>query len=98
MLPNIKAIFSKMSPDESSVADEDEIGLYRAAQLHEKKSQAFYQQKAEETDEPALKEMLLKIAGEEGAHYQVLEGIISFLSSPVQWMESAEWNHLVDEY
>ncbi|MES9897968.1 MAG: ferritin family protein [Sedimenticola sp.] len=98
MLPNIKEIFSKMRPDGAHVANEDEIGLYRAAQVHEKKSQEFYQQKADETDDPALKEMLVKIAREEGKHYQVLEGIIDFLSSPTQWLESAEWNRTLDEY
>ncbi|MEN8216668.1 MAG: ferritin family protein [Pseudomonadota bacterium] len=97
ILPNVKNIFSEMKRDKAFDVDANEIDLYRKAQAHEKKSQAFYRQKAEEVDAPALKEMLLKIAEEEGKHYQVLGGLIDFLSGPDQWMEDAEWHHM-DEY
>jgi rubrerythrin len=97
ILPNVKNIFSGMKPDKTLKVDANEIELYRNVQRHEKKSQAFYLQKAEEVDAPALKEMLLKIADEEGKHYQVLGGLIDFLSSPTQWLENAEW-HRIDEY
>jgi rubrerythrin len=97
ILPNVKNIFSEMKRDKAFYVDATEIELYRKALVHEKKSQAFYRQKAEEVDAPALKEMLLKIAEEEAKHYQVLEGLIDFLSRPDQWLEDAEWHH-IDEY
>jgi len=98
ILPNVKNIFSGMKADKTLEVDPNEIELYRNVQQHEKKSQAFYQQKAEEVDTPALKEMLLKIAAEEGKHYQVLGGLIDFLSRPAQWLEDAEWHHITDDY
>jgi len=98
ILPNVKNIFSGMKADKTLEVDADEIELYRNVQRHEKKSQEFYRQKADEVDTPALKEMLLKIAAEEGKHYQVLGGLIDFLSSPAQWLEDAEWHHITDDY
>jgi rubrerythrin len=98
ILPHVKNIFSGMKADKTLEVDPNEIELYRNVQRHEKKSQEFYLQKAEEVDTPALKEMLLKIAAEEGKHYQVLGGLIDFLSSPAQWLEDAEWHHITDEY
>ena len=97
ILPNVKDIFSKMQTDKMSDTTGDEVELYRKAKFHEKENQKFYQQKAEEADEPALKEMLLKIAQEEAKHEQVLEGIIDFIASPTQWLENAEW-HRIDTY
>ncbi|MES9902487.1 MAG: ferritin family protein [Sedimenticola sp.] len=98
VLPNVKEIFSKMQADQTLAAGEDELALYRSALIHEKKSQEFYQKQAEQAESPVLKVMLLKIAQEEAMHYKVLEGIIDFLSAPAQWLESAEWNHLSEEY
>ncbi len=98
LLPNVKNIFSEMMVDKAVDVDADEIDLYRNIQLHEKKIQTFYLEKAEEANTPALKEMLLKIAKEENKHYQVLEALIDFLSRPTQWLENAEWHHIRDDY
>ncbi|MCK5716535.1 MAG: ferritin family protein [Thiomargarita sp.] len=96
IFPHVKDIFSGMTLDPSMEVKSDEIALFRQIQIHEKKSQEFYQNKAQEVDDPILKEMLLKIADEEGKHYQVLGGLIDFLSNPAQWLADAEWNHISD--
>jgi len=93
----VKKIFSGMKVDNGVEVDANEIAQYRNAQIHEKTIQDFYLRKAEEVDAPSLKKMLLKIAEEEGKHYQVLGGLIEFLSRPDQWLEDAEWHH-IDEY
>jgi len=98
ILPNVKDIFSNMTVENTLDIDTSEIDLFRKVQFHEKKSQEFYRQTAEEVNDPALKEMLLKIAAEEGKHYQVLGGLIDFLARPTQWLENAEWSHIVDDY
>jgi len=98
ILPNVKDIFSKMTLESTLDINTNEIDLLQKVQVHEKKNQEIYEQKAEEVDAPALKEMLLKIAAEEGKHYQVLGGLIDFLARPSQWLENAEWSHMTDEY
>ncbi len=97
IFPNVKKIFSGMKMDTTLEVQADEIDLFRQVQHHEKKSQEFYLQKADEVEDAALKEMLLKIAEEEGKHYQVLGGLIDFLSNPSQWLADAEWNQ-ISEY
>ncbi|MBN2289397.1 MAG: rubrerythrin, partial [Candidatus Glassbacteria bacterium] len=60
----------------------------------EKKSEDFYQEKSSEVDDPAHKEVLLKLADEERKHYWILENIIEFVSRPDAWLENAEFHKL----
>jgi rubrerythrin len=63
----------------------------------EKKSEAFYRQKAEEVDNAEQKQVLLAIAAEECKHWTTIENVISFLDKPTMWLENAEWNSLDDQ-
>lgn len=71
--------------------------LYRKAQDIEKKSQDFYEEKANEVKEEYQKDIFLKLAEEEKKHYFLLENIVEFVSRPETWIENAEFNHL-EEY
>jgi len=71
--------------------------LYRKAQEIEKKSRAFYLDKADEVEEEYQKEVFLRLADEEKKHYFLLENIIEFVSRPETWLENAEFHHL-EEY
>ena len=73
-----------------------QIELYREAQEIELKSQAFYEGKAGEADDPAARDLLLKIAEEEKRHYFLLDKMVAFINRPYEWIENAEFNHLED--
>ncbi|MCF6157296.1 MAG: rubrerythrin [wastewater metagenome] len=92
ILSDIKNIFIKMR-DEKEITgiNVSHIALYKEAQEIEKKSQAFYLEKANEVTDPAQKEIFLKIAEEEKKHFFILDNIITFVSDAENWLENAEW-------
>lgn len=67
---------------------------YQKAMEAEKEAYSFYEAKAEETDDPAEKEILLTFAREERRHYRLLENVIEFISRPEEWLEDAEYANL----
>lgn len=91
---NIFAQMRQQGPGEMLELGQEE--LYRKAQDLEKKSEDFYKEKAGELGEKALKDIFLGIAGEEARHYFLLDNIITFVSRPHEWIENAEFHHLVE--
>jgi rubrerythrin len=97
ILSQVKNIFEQMREEEiDTPAAITETELYKKAQEIEKKSRAFYVEKAGEVKEPDQKELFLKIADEEKKHYLILEEITDFVSRPQTWLENPEWYHLED--
>jgi rubrerythrin len=95
VLTDAKNVFSDMDP--GSISDDTgQMEMYKKAQDLETKSRELYEQKAEETDDPEEKDILLKIADEEKRHYYLLENMIQFVNRPKHWLEDAEFNHLED--
>jgi rubrerythrin len=72
------------------------VDAYIKARDIEKKSQEFYQQKAEELDDPEQQKICLQIAKEEGQHYIILDNLIELLQRPATWVEDAEWRNMED--
>jgi rubrerythrin len=96
ILADAKNVFAQMTGEEFSLGGA-ELDLYREAQEIERKSKAFYQEKAQEVKHEAQRALLLKIADEENRHYFLLDHMIEFVSRPQTWIEDAEFNHL-EEY
>jgi rubrerythrin len=46
-----------------------------------------------------VRQILLRLAGEEDRHCRIMENIVAFVARPEpgNWLENAEWHHL-DEY
>jgi len=98
VLTDAKNVFHTIDPGQlEAAADASEADLYREALDIEKKSRAFYSEKADEVDSPAQRDILQAIAAEEARHIHLLEHMIEFLSRPQSWVEDAEFNHL-EEY
>lgn len=98
VLKNAKNIFMDMKDkDEELEFNESEIEFYRKAIEIEKKSEDFYREKANETEDSQIKQILLKIADDEKKHQFLLKNTTDFLSRPQSWVENAEFHHL-DEY
>jgi len=91
-------VFAQMKKEEWAVDRmSSQIDLYKKAREIERKSEAFYAEKAEDVEHAAQKEILLQLAKQEHQHYVLLDNLIEFLSRPQSWLENAEWRHM-EEY
>lgn len=98
VIKDSRAIFAKMKgrQDHFDTA-EDEIEVYKKAREIEADSRKYYMEKADESDDPKIKEVFGKLAEEERKHYFLLDNIVELVSRPQQWLENPEWYHL-EEY
>lgn len=69
---------------------------YEKALQAEKEAYTFYEQKAEESDDPEEKHILHTFAREERQHYQLLKNVLEFVSRPQQWLENAEYANMAE--
>jgi len=95
ILTTVKNVFESLKAEGkelSFAADAKQIWL--EAQEVEKKSEAFYREKAGEVDDETQKLILNKIADEEHKHWVTMENVIQFLDRPKHWLEDAEWSNL----
>eukprot|EP01105_Mastigella_eilhardi_P006613 TRINITY_DN18150_c0_g1_i1.p2 TRINITY_DN18150_c0_g1~~TRINITY_DN18150_c0_g1_i1.p2 ORF type:complete len:186 (-),score=71.73 TRINITY_DN18150_c0_g1_i1:64-540(-) len=76
---------------------EAQLAAYREAQRLEVESYTFYEDKAKVT-EGETRDLLLRIAKEEHAHEEVLNNVIEFVDRPNTWIDSAEFNHIGEEF
>ena len=100
VLENVKNIFIRMKEEKADVRiDSSELESYRKAMAIEEMSWKFYLDKADNADEGDVKQIFLRLAGEEEKHLRILENIVEFVARPEpgNWLENAEWHHL-DEY
>ena len=63
----------------------------------EAESFRFYEDAAAKESDAEVKALLLKVAGEEHKHYNVLENIYNFVNAPNQHMVWGEFSNL-DEF
>ena len=97
VLREAKNLFQEIKNAENELNFEfSEIELYQKAIEIEKKSEAFYREKANEVEQQEIKEILLSIAEDEKKHWFLLKNTTEFLSRPKTWIENAEFNHLDD--
>lgn len=100
VLENVKNIFIRMQEERADVRiDSSELESYRKAMVIEEMSWKFYLDKAANADEEDIKQIFLRLAGEEEKHLRIMENIVDFVARPEpgNWLENAEWHHL-DEY
>ena len=98
ILDDARNIFVEMKEQNQEFEpDLKQVTLYEKAKEIEKKSQQFYNEKAQQADLDVQKELFERLAKEEEKHYFLLENIIKFVSRPKLWLENAEWYHL-EEY
>jgi rubrerythrin len=98
VLENAKNVFQEIKDTETGFDfDVSEIELYNKAIEIEKKSEDFYREKANEVEQPGIKDILLKVAEDEKKHRFLLKNTVEFISRPKTWIENAEFHHL-DEY
>ncbi len=98
ILADAKNVFAQIKESgESFDFNIEQIEFYRKAQDIEKRSRAFYLDKADQVEDKYQEEVFLRLADEEKKHYFLLENIVEFVSRPENWLENAEFYHL-EEY
>ena len=98
ILATVKNVFEALRAENSNYAfPADARLIWEEAREVEKKTEAFYREKAKEVSKPEQAVILHKIADEEHRHWVTMENVIHFLDRPKQWLENAEWTNL-EEY
>ena len=94
---SVKNVFETLKSEGKDFSFAGDVSqAWEEAREIEKKSEAFYRQKAGELDDEGQKRILNRIADEEQRHWRSIENVIQFLNKPQTWLEDAEWNNLED--
>jgi len=97
VLANAREVFEKMRGSaEKFDLHVSEPDLYRKACDIEEESKKFYLERAHEADDPAQKEIFIKLADEENKHWMIVDKIRSFVARPETFLENAEMYHFND--
>jgi len=101
ILSTAKEAFELISKDLSGKKDnifpQQQVDVYKKAKEMEVDSYQFYADKAEETDNPAVKKSFKRLAEEEKKHERILDNINEMVNRQNTRLDDAERNHL-EEY
>ncbi len=98
VLEKAKNVFEQLIAEKPSTAEiEGDVDGYRYAMKLEADSFRFYEDAASREQDSKVKELLLKIAGEEQKHFNILENVYDFVNAPNQYLAWAEFSNL-DEF
>ena len=93
VLDGVKNLFRQMAERDHTLDPKaTQMGLYKQGLEIERRSKAFYEEKAAEVKGKNQAALLRALAVEEQRHADVLENIIEFVSGPRQYLETAEWS------
>lgn len=70
------------------------LDAYRRAMKLEADSFRLYEEAAGKEKEPAVKALLLRVAGEEHKHFVILQNIYDFANAPSQYLAWGEFSNL----
>jgi rubrerythrin len=62
----------------------------------ERKSVDFYRDAYERTNSDHEKKLLVELQEEETRHLMMVENLSEYVRKPLEWVESAEFNHMMD--
>lgn len=88
-----KNVFASL-PKELGETVKDDLDSYRHAMELEAESFRLYESAAKAEEVEGSKRLLLKIAGEEHKHFQILENIFCFANAPNQYLAWGEFSNL----
>ena len=101
ILTDVKNIFIDMKEEAGDLHIDTTVDTdaFRKARDIEQKSIDFYLEKAEEAEDAAVKNILIRLARMEEKHRNIMQNLVDFVSRPEpgHWLENAEWHHL-EEY
>ena len=95
ILTEVKNIFEKLPKEGKTLKGlEGDLAAYQHAMKIESDSYRFYEKAADEEKDPVTKNLLLRIAGEEQKHFNILENIYHFVNAPSQYLAWGEFSNL----
>ncbi len=98
ILPGMKSIFRELPRfKEDEIKAAKQLDVYRFAALQEEKSIDLYQGMLEEVTDPRDKELFAFLVKEEKEHLILFEELVTMLTRPEEWVESAEFG-IREEY
>ncbi|WP_432822476.1 ferritin-like domain-containing protein [Trichloromonas sp.] len=97
-LDEAKNVFAKLLKEKSAAAEiGGDLEGYRYAMKLEADSYRFYEDAASREPDAKVKDLLLKVAGEEQKHFNILQNVFDFVNAPNQYLAWAEFSNL-DEF
>jgi len=97
-LEQAKNVFEKLLAQKESLGPvQGDLEAYRYAMQVEADSFRLYEDAAEKESNPDVKSLLLRIAGEEHKHFDILENIHDFVNAPNQYLAWGEFSN-IDEF
>jgi len=96
-LPDARNVFAEF-PGGAPAAPggKDDLAAYRQAMKLEADSFRLYEDAAGRETVAEVKSLLLKIAGEEHKHFNILENIYNFANAPDQYLAWGEFSNLAE--
>jgi rubrerythrin len=95
IIADAKNIFAELPKEEKTLKGlEEDLAAYQHAMKIEADSFRFYENAAGKEKNPETKNLLLKIAGEEHKHFNVMENIYQFINAPSQYLAWREFSNI----
>jgi rubrerythrin len=95
ILAYAKNIFEELPKEEMALKQlEGDLASYQYAMKIEADSVLFYEKAAGEEKNTGIKKLLLRIAGEENKHFNILDNIYKFVNAPSQYLAWGEFSNL----
>lgn len=96
-LETAKNIFESLPRDATGADVENDLEAYRHAMKLESDSFRFYEDAAGRENDSGVRALLLRIAGEEQKHFNILQNVFDFVNAPNQYLAWGEFSNL-DEF
>ena len=93
-LEHAKSVFADLLAGKESMVPVGDLDGYRRAMKLEADSFRLYEGAAEKETDKDVRELLLRIAGEEHKHFNILQNICDFVNAPSQYLAWGEFSNL----
>ena len=91
-LSGAKNVFSNIEALKTGIKQSpDQLDVYRLALENEKASMTLYQKYASEASEDESKKLFEYLMKQEEDHYKIIDQLVTLISRPEEWVESAEF-------
>lgn len=98
VLDNARNVFADLLEKKADVAVmQDNLEGYRYAMKLEADGARFYEDAARREKDPEIAKLLLRVAGEEQKHFNIVENVYRYVNAPNEYLAWVEFSNL-DEF
>lgn len=80
------------------VSEDHQTEAYLKARQLEEESIKLYSEQAEAAEDDASRRVFRQLANQEKMHYMLVDNMLEFVAKPEEWLEDAEFTHILDKY